>query len=509
MPTFLLLNILDFEFVGYKYPDPSLTQKTALHKKGKKLRLYYYLPNATHLYHSTVPKLKTKKEQEIYIAEFNYALQNGYLPRLGADALRKNSYNPKDGRFSIFFKQYFEIYSVNERKKGEKAETNQKGVSRSITKYFENIGIHSITQITDKDIKTWDLSLPYTPKMKGKGFLAPATRNGCRKIFRAFLNTAKEQGYPLQCNPEKMNIHERGKGGDVDTSVDARKVIYPLELIEAVEKCSFSIDTSLAPDMRKIIRFWREVGLRPGEMFNLSEHNIVYENGRPKKLKIIKLLNCPNGNDFSFIPKNKKSFRKIALTDFAIDFIEELLKMFSGIKRYGTHQGKLIEYPFLFVFWNEKEQKFIRNDSQFHDLFNELSNKAMKEFSIQCNVGLIPYDLRRSCNLYLKTVLGFSLEEAAAFLGHSVETNIKHYTLDADLMDINQVQLNKSMLISSKANPEVARLYSSQFKNENSATIINFPQPRPTPPRLESDSLSKEVSSLDSGFIVMKDADEQ
>ncbi len=509
MPTFLLLNILDFEFVGYKFSDPSLIQKTALHKRGNKLRVYYYTPDGNHYYHNTVPKLKTKKEQEIFIAEFKIALQGGHLPRAGADALRKNSFDPKDGRFAIFFKNYFEKYSVNKRKKEEISSKHQKSISNRIVLYFENIGIYSITEITDKDIETWDLSLPYTPKIHGKGFVGPATRNGWRKTFRAFLNTAKEQGYPLRCNPQGMNIFELGKGGKVDTSVDARKVIYPMTLIEAVEKCSFPADTALAPDMRKIIRFWGEIGLRPGEMFNLSEHNLLFENGRPKTLKILELKDCPNNNTFEFVPKNDASYRLVILTNFAIVFIESILKKFNGIKRYGKHKGQLIEYPFLFVFWDKKEKKFIRDDYQFRKLFNALTNHAQKEFNLKPKERIVPYDLRRRSNLYLKTDLAFDVKEASSFLGHSEATNIKHYTLDADHQDINQAQMNKAMIEALKDNPEIAKMYSIQFQKESSATVLNFPQPRITPPILESSSSSGEVSSLEEDFVVMKDVEEK
>ena len=64
MNHYQLLNIKDFEFVGYKYEDKSLVSRTALQKRKKGLRVYYYLPNGKHFNYYSVPALQSKKEKD-------------------------------------------------------------------------------------------------------------------------------------------------------------------------------------------------------------------------------------------------------------------------------------------------------------------------------------------------------------------------------------------------------------------------------------------------------------
>ena len=497
MNHYQLLNIKDFEFVGYKYEDKSLVSRTALQKRKKGLRVYYYLPNGKHFNYYSVPALQSKKEKDSYLAEFNYALQSGFVPKNGANELRKNSYDPKDGRFSIFFQKYFNEYAINERAKEDSALSTQKSISRRIIYYFEAIGIKSITEITDEHIKDWDKSLKMTKKLRGKGFIQPPTANGWRKTLRAFLNTAKEKGYTLQCKPDEMNIFHFGKGGEIDTSVDARKVIYPLALIEAVERCSFYVDLETTPDIRKIIRLWREIGLRTGEMETLSERNLVFETGYLKQIQIIKQP------EIKFVPKNKRSFRDIHLTDASSDFLDSLVLKFTGVKRYGKQNKEMVEYPYLFVFWDEKKKIYLRDDNKMQQLFHQITAHAIKEFNLPYKDDYQLYDLRRSCNLYLKTILSYSVEEASKFLGHSPATNKKHYTLDENDLDINQAQINKALLLSSKADPAIAKMYSRQFASKDPLPSSN--QPPPLQVQVELDSLPQMLSSITSvGFVIMK-----
>lgn len=510
MNQFKLLNMKDFVFVGYKYDDQSLISRTALHKRRRKLRVYYYLPNGQCFYFNSVPDLQSKKEKDAYIAEFRYVLQTGFVPNNGSNELRKNSYDPKDGRFSIFFPKYFSDYSVGARVKGASALKTQKSISENIVKYFESIGIFSITEITNEHIDVWDKSLKHTKKKRGKGVLSPATRNAWRKVFRAFLNTAKDKGYALRCDPEKMNIYEYDKGGKIDPKADVRRVIYPLKLIEAVEQCSFIIDTEKMPDLRKIIRSWRETGPRPGEMQSLSTHNLVYENGKVIGLKILDLPDCPHEEDeIGFRPKNFKSYRTIPISGESAAYIESLDNKFKNVKRYGWHKGKLVEFPFLFVFWDEKEKCYVRDDRKFDKLFHDITTHALQEFKLPYKDAYITYDLRRSCNQFLKTIAKFDEKEAAHFLGHSVATNRKHYTLDEDGMDISNAQMERSIIMAAKTSPEIAKMYANLLGGPSQATGTKE-DTRPQPKyEIELETVKESLSSLQSsGFVVMKREDD-
>lgn len=462
MENFLMLNRFDFEFVGYKYEreNKGLTARTKLHKRGKKWRVYYYLPDGRHLYHNAVPKLKEKKDRDLYISEFRKALEQGFIPKKGAKALKDSSYDPKDGTFQLFFRKYFNDYATGARAKSEDSKDNQLSISKRIVEYFEKLGIYSISEITDKDIEDWDKSLFFTKKLRGQGFLSPASRNHWRKTFRAFMNTAKEKSYSLQCDPSKINIFEYKKG-EIDHDADVRSVIYPRELINAVQKCSLIKDLNCGHDFGKHLQFWEEVGLRPGEMYSLSDKNIIFDSGRPIAIQIID-LNCPVGDSKSFTSKTRKSKRVILLSDFAISFIEEILSKFEDIPRYGLSGGEYVEYPYLFVFWNEKERKFVRDDSKFLETFNNVTEAAIQEFCLPYENVYIPYDLRRSCNYYLKTVLKYNVRESADFLGHSIATNEKHYTLNEDGLTINRKQIEKALRLAMQASSETQKAYSTQ-----------------------------------------------
>ncbi|NBV99999.1 MAG: hypothetical protein EBR67_10965 [Proteobacteria bacterium] len=300
----------------------------------------------------------------------------------------------------------------------------------------------------------------FTKKIRGKGVIKPATRNNWRKVFRNFLNTAKEKGYSLQCDPSKMNIFEYKKG-EIDHDADVRSVIYPEDLIRAIQNCSAIKNLDCGYDFGKHLQFWAETGLRPGEMHSLSESNIIFSSGRPLAIQIIDLYS-PKKDTKIFTPKTRKSKRVILLSDFAISYIEEILTRFKDVPRYGLISGEYVEYPYLFVFWDKKQGRFIRDDSKFLETFNKVTDAAIKELNLPYKNIYIPKDLRRTCNSYLKTVLDYDVKEASDFLGHSIATNEKHYTLNEDGLTINRKQIEKALKLAMRASPETQKAYSSQ-----------------------------------------------
>ncbi|MDD4974391.1 MAG: hypothetical protein PHY93_08555 [Bacteriovorax sp.] len=500
---FALLKIMKFEFIGNLYKDKSLLSRVELHAYRKKYRVYYHLPDGTYSYYYSVPDLKNKKEKDTFLAEFRYALASGFLPRAGAELLRRKSFDPKIGTFEIFFKKYFNEYATGERSKLDESKNTQKTVSRAVTAYFLNKNIDSVCQITNEHLKDWDTDLLIRLNKRTGELLEGSTRNSYRKCFRAFLNTAKDHSYPLQCAPDKMNIFEYTKGGEIDEKADVRQVIYPLALIEAVEKCSYPLDLEREPDMRRIIRLWREIGPRTGEMLSFGECNVELKDGMPLNLNIKEL------QTIKFTPKTEISKRPIPLTDSGSDYILSLLQKFEGVKRYGKVKNEIVEFPFLFVF-KDSNGNWVRNDAKFKKLFKKITQHAIQEFNLPYTEKYIPYDLRRSCNLYLRKDRGMEISQAANFLGHSEETNKKHYTLDEDNGDINKAQIQNALMASMRVNPETEKLYSRHFQKETPKTSLvlatqkiqsNFSQNL----SIELECLENKLSSIESsGFIIMK-----
>jgi len=464
---FALLKTTKFEFTGNLYKDKSLFSRIELHAYRGKYRVYYHLPDGSNTYFYSLPKLTNKKEKETFLAEFSFALSSGYLPRSGAKELRKKNFDPKIGTFEVFFEKYFTEYSTGARSKLDESKKNQEGISRNIIKYFKEKNINSICQITDEHLQNWDSDLNLRLKKGTNERLSGGTRNAYRKCFRAFLNTAKERKYPLQCDPEQMNIFEHTKGGDIDEKADVRQIVYPLALIEAVEKCSYPLDLKKEPDIKKIIRLWREVGGRTGEMLSLGESNIEFQNGKPLNLKIQEIP------EIKFTPKTEVSKRTIPLTDSSSDYIASIIKEFKGVKRYEKGKNGLVIFPFLFIF-KDKNGNWVRDDAKFKKLFKGITKYAIKEFNLPYRENYIPYDLRRSCNQYLRKERGFELSKAAAFLGHSEITNKKHYTLDEDNSDINKIQIHNALMESIRLNPETEKIYSRHFKGEVSKPTPTF-----------------------------------
>lgn len=500
---FALLKIMKFEYVGNLYKDKSLFSRIEPHVYRGKHRIYYHLPDGSNTYFYSVPPLKSKKEKDAFVAEFRLALTSGFLPKSGAKKLRKKSFDPKIGTFEIFFQKYFNEYSTGARKKLDESKKCQKNVSRAVTKYFMDKNIDSICQITDEHLKDWENDLLIRLNKNTGELLAGSTRNSYRKCFRAFLNTAKDHGYPLQCNPEQMNIFEYTKGGEIDEKADARKVVYPLALIEAVEKCSYPLDLEKEPDMRKIIRLWREIGPRPGEMLSFGESNIEFENEFSLKLKVKEVP------EIGFTPKTEISKRSLFLSNEGSDYILSLTQKFAGVKRYGKVGNELVEYPFLFVF-KDKSGNWVRDDKKFNKLFTAITKYAIKEFNLPYTIEYIPYDLRRSCNQFLRKECKRTIEEAAGFLGHSVDTNKKHYTLDEDNADINSGQIQNALIASMRSNPEIEKMYSRHFQKESPLSTTkpaNETRNAEPPPKYEVElaSLGNNLSSLEtSGFYIMR-----
>lgn len=500
---FALLKKQKFEYVGNQYKDKSLFSRISISPYRGKERIYYLLPNEKFLYFYSLPKLRNKKDKDLCLAEFRQALEEGFLPKNGAKILKEASFDPKIGTFDIFFGKYYSEYSTGERTKLDESKKTQKTVSRAVTKYFVDKNINSFCEITDEHLKDWEKDLLLRVNQSTGEPLAGSTRNSYRKCFRAFLNTAKEEGYPIQCKPEKMNIYEFTKGGEIDEEADVRQVIFPLALIEAVENCSYPLDLAKQPDIRKIIRLWREIGGRTGEMLSFGEDNIVFQDDIPVELQVQELP------EVQFTPKTQVSKRSLPLSNWAGDYILSLIHKFEGIKRYAKIDGEQVEFPTLFVF-KDRKGNWVRDDKKFKELFKEITEYAIKEFKLPYTEKFTPYDLRRSCNLFLRKELGLDVTEAAKFLGHSKETNEKHYTLPEDHEDINKVQIQNALNSSMKRNSNIASMYSRQTQTQPASAVQSEISTEALIKKAETDlflsNISQQLTSFgSSGFVVMKE----
>lgn len=472
MSEYRFVKFSDFEFVGNKFTEATygLIEKTALHRDNRGgWKLYFYMPDGKHDYYHSVPKWLTKRpQQQGFIGEVKHLLRSGYLPRSAAKKVRETGFFIKDGTFDAFIERYFGDMAVKERQKSEESADSQRSMLLGIFNYFKSKGKFSICEITDEDINEWDGSLAYTKKRRGKGLISPSTRINWRKALRSALNAAKEHKYSLLCDPDLIEVKEFTKGGKVDDAAEARYVMFPMKLIDAILKCTYPdpVD-SCEPNIKRIVQLVSEIGTRPGETYNLSDDNVFSGGVFQNKVVIKDLPNSPNLKKLEFSPKTKNSARTLDLSNAASKYLYELSDRLKGEVRYGPHKGELYEFPFLFVYRDKKTGFLVRDDSRLNSELQAVVTHAMNEFGLSFtafgmseDVKLEFYDLRRSCNYRLKIHMGYSDEEAANFLGHSVYTNKKNYTIPKHHPEINQVRASRSLMKAMKLIPKIAEEYS-------------------------------------------------
>lgn len=470
MSKFIFFRESDFEYVGNKYQDKHLLSRITLQKRLKRFRISYYLPNGNRADYNSVPELRSKKEREDFIATFRQKLIDGFLPVAAAKIIKAISLNDKDGNFETYTEKYFGVYATDEYKKLKKSERTARSYLNRCLEFFKLKGYISISQITEQDLTEWDRSLLHLKKIKGKGLISRSTRNNLRKRFRAFLWMAQRKGYLLQCKPENMNIYERVKG-EIDPQADVRSIIFPQDLIQSCLKSKFQSNLQFTADIKKIPQFIEYTGLRPGEFFTLSDYNINMKNNRPFSISIIDLPTCPYEGIIGFSPKKFCSYRTIELTDFCVDFLEETMKNVKKLKRYGIVGKQLIQFPFLFAFYSQVHQEYISNDYLFYKEFRRMVDFTIEEFNLPYVNIYELYDLRRSCNHWLKTELGYSDERASQFLGHSKGTNNKHYTLDEKRQQIKDKRGTSALDNAINSSPEIASLFSYRQNKSSSRNL--------------------------------------
>ncbi len=473
----------NFEFLGKNLYGPKelhLIESTRFQKYRGWVKVYFRHPDGTYDECTRVPKRLNSKELKAYLVEFKNLQSSGHLPKKSAKKIRAKNVFRKDGTFSVFINDYFTVLAVEERTKLEKSESPTRSCLKSCFYYFEkNLGKFSITDLTDEDIIDFKRDLHHAKKMNGK-LISSSTRINRRKNMKAALNTAKQNGYPLLCDPDRIKVHEYTKGGKKDHSKEARYVMFPGRLIEAIQKCSYPDPVDpCEPNMKRVVMFLEEGGLRPGETYNLSDYNFDLSATKYKNIFLMDLPEAPNGKDSNFTLKTENSKRAPPLTIKTAEYFVELISNLKNEKRYGTHKGELIEFPFLFVYRDKVSNKLVRNDQRFNAELQAIIEFAMKEFNLTYeglgldkNVKLEIYDLRRSCNYRLKIKNKYTDEMASRFLGHSVETNKKHYTIPEDHYEILRDRMEQDLKVSMMTAPGVAEEYAHHFTYENEEEYV-------------------------------------
>jgi integrase len=466
----------DFEFVGqcFNAKNRHLIDRAKIHKNRKWYKVYYCLPTGSTDVYYGIPRGLNKTELKSFLVEFKSILNYGYIPRSGVLKMRSSGFILKDGDFDLFFERYFNDFAVGKRTKNEDSISSTKSTVRRIFDQLKGMGKKSISDLSDEDISSWSHNLMNTKKLNSEGIISPATRVHYRKNLKALLRTAKQNGYSLQCDPERLQVEEFGKNGKVDKKKNARHIIFPEKLILAIENCSYPDPADPYEfNIKKLPRFLQHTGLRPGELYNLCEQNLSPNKFFPLNIIIKNLESIPNRGKTKFTPKTGET-RTIPLTEYCKSVLSEIVDKLGTEKRFGQHKGSLQEFPFLFVFRDERTGRLVRGIKKLNEKLFDVINHAMKEFNLTLeDVGLskdVPkfelYDLRRACNYRLKVVMSYTDSGAAEFLGHTVNANLQHYTIPKDFAEINAVRVNSLLQKAIQSSAQIAEEYSSHISKD-------------------------------------------
>ncbi|MFH1729542.1 MAG: hypothetical protein ABIA04_14125 [Pseudomonadota bacterium] len=231
----------------------------------------------------------------------------------------------------------------------------------------------------------------------------------------------------------------------------------------------FIIMALISHDTKEHFHFRRKTGLRTLEDSTLSTHNLYPSIDNFHSIRIFEKDDCPMDYGLGFSPKSELGTREIPLSERSIRFIKTQLEKHKKDKIYGVigkrnEDFELVEYPFLFPYYDGILKKWLRRKT-FIRAFHTLIKTAVNETDIKLDGRVIPHDLRRNVNLWLREK-GFTGDEAAFWLGHTLETNERNYlaiSKKQELLRSKTLEKARKLLNFGKPQLEVVRV---DFQNK-------------------------------------------
>ena len=332
--------------------------------------------------------LKAKTEDLLYLKLYDYyygSNDNGLtISSIFEKALaeKKATENPKDStirRYEFEFKKFF-------------------------TDEFQQ---KDIRHISDVDLKTYTQNLVNGNSMTNKRYLA----------YKGVLNLIFEYAYLkgiIMKNPVlKIKNSIYLKSCECIVHDEKEKILTPEEIQMLID------DTKLRAEKdyyvyHYMMLFSSKTGMRVGELCSIKWNDIHFDK-KEIHIHTQQLSRIEDGHYIYYeVPYTKnelgisKGGRLFPLTDEIIELLNELIKA----------QGKeciISEYVFCHA-----DGRWI-NTKEYDSFFRKLCKKH--HLNVSNN-----HSLRMSLNSNVLIPLGISVADRARLLGHSVETNLKHYS---------------------------------------------------------------------------------
>ncbi|MEI6079838.1 MAG: hypothetical protein WCQ53_04285 [bacterium] len=449
------LSIKDFSKVDDCKYDGKNVPNCKLEKYRGGLRLSYRLPNGLKEWHylKNSPVRSNAVKLQVYLSEFKGLLKNGYFPKKVVEKLYRNQGASLPGELTIekAVDDYYGAYNTGKRQKNTRTTIEERPAleyllnkfkSKYKLKYMSDFTTGIVVRI-NKDVES------FTCKKSGRK-IALSTVKSYKKLIKAFLNCMVDYDLldPALCKTSKL-VPLTYHNGKSDPQAYSRLVSIPQEVIEAVKNCSYKTRESL-PDMRKLFVLASKIGPRKTELLTLSTHNLYPSPESFNQISIFDKDDCPTKYEVGFTVKSRNSIRKVPLPAESIAFIKSQLKKHERHNVYGVvgsrriKNHKLIEYSFLFPGFDKELKRWV-GLRDIRKSFKSLLEYAIKEAGLKDCTQYTLHDLRRTVNLWLRDE-DFTGEQAACWLGHSLETNETSYLALRDKQEF----IHKKNLISAQ-----------------------------------------------------------
>ena len=428
------LAIKDFCKTYYKY-EGRIAPNCKLERYRGGFRISYRLPNylKEQHYFGRIASTLSPRELQEYTVEFEALLRAGCFPTKVTDRLYGNNTKIVARRLTIdeAVNKYFGDYNTGKRQKSIKTVKEERtALQYLLTRYQSEYKLKYISDFTTEILVKINKDIELIKHKRTRDNISIATVKTYKKMIKAFLNCMIDYDHieSSACKTSKI-IPLTYHNGKSDPQAYSRLVSIPQEVIEAVKKCSYKGRRYL-PDIKSLFLFIAETGLRKSEALTLSTHNLYPNAEFFNEISIFDKEDCPTKDKIGFTVKSRNSVRKIRLSKASIAFIKSQLDIHAQDKIYGVigpcnKEHTLVEYPFLFPKLDRVLKKWVRLDD-FSKSLDSLIECAIKEADLKDCTQYVLHDLRRTVNLWLRGN-GFTGEEAAYWLGHSIEVNETSY----------------------------------------------------------------------------------